>query len=148
MLQEVQMFQSFETFEDFMLRRAAGKENPCDIVFGISRLPNQKRAYRHEILDRECEIVRIFLRVRTCEQLRVRRVPLRQELAHLATVLARAEHVHVQRAVADLVIEIDRIGISVARMGAKINVSKIHHHLLTNVSEVENERIDILIAVG
>jgi len=49
---------------------------------------------------------------------------------------------------AHLVIEIDRIRISVARMGTEINVSKIHHHLLTNISEIEDERIDVLIAIG
>jgi len=46
------------------------------------------------------------------------------------------------------VIEINRVGIPVARVDTKVDVPKIQYHLLTDVGEIENEGIDVLIAIG
>lgn len=56
------------------------------------------------------------------EQFRVRGVPFSKEFPNLAAVLARAQHVHVQRAVAHFVVEIDRVRIPVARMRPQVDV--------------------------
>ena len=81
------------------------------------------------------------------EQFRVRGVPFRQKFANLATILARAQHIHVQRAVTHFVIEIDRVRVSVALMRSQADVTQIDNHLLANVSEIQYQRIDIFVPV-
>lgn len=49
-------------------------------------------------------------------------MPFGKEFPHFAAILARAQHVHVQRAVAHFVVKIDRVRIPVARMRSQVDV--------------------------
>ena len=53
MLEELEMLQSFETFENLGLGCTAGEQDSRDSVLGIGRLPDEHGAYRDEILNRE-----------------------------------------------------------------------------------------------